>query len=139
MITVTDDQAEAAYLLGYKNYSEGDYAKAATVFAGLVIARKNEFKYWLGLGAAHQMLKHDHKALNAYDQARRLNQKHPLPYFYSAECLWRQDKPKEALATLLKAEKKASKDKKRFQNFLDQISLLKEVWSKGKLKPIRSD
>lgn len=136
---IDDKQAEAIYLLAFELYQKGDYAKATTLFGGLVLSRKNEFKYWLGLGASHQMLKHYHKALNAYQFAQQIDPEHPMAFFHSAECLWNQNKAKEALESLKNAEKRALKDQKKYENFLDQITLLKETWSKKKNTPIRSD
>lgn len=136
---ISNEKAEAIYLLAFEHYQKGDYAKAATLFGGLVLVRKNDFKFWLGLGASHQMLKHYNKALNAYHFAQQSNPEHPMGYFHSAECLWNQNKGKEALEQLKIAEKKALKDKKKYESFLDQITLLKGAWSMKKKTPIRSD
>ena len=137
--SVSNEQAEAIYLLAFELYQKKEYAKAATLFGGLVLSRKQEFKFWLGLGASHQMLRHYNKALNAYQFAEQIQPEHPMPHFHSAECLWNQSKPKEALTLLKGAEKRALKDKKKYENFIDQISLLKEGWSTTKKSPIRSD
>lgn len=136
---ISDQQVEAIYLLAFELYQKGEYAKATTLFGGLVLARKNEFKFWLGLGASHQMLKHYNKALNAYRFAQQIDAAHPMAFFHTAECLWSQNKSKEALEYLAQAEKKALKDKDKYENFIDQIALLKENWSKKKQTPIRSD
>lgn len=136
---VSETQAEAVYLLAFEAYQKGDYAKATTLFGGLVLARKNDFKYWLGLGASHQMLKHYSKALNAYEIAKKIDPEHPMTYFHTAECLWSQNKPGEALKALRSAEKKALKDPKKYENYLHQIALLKDVWSQGKKTPIQGE
>lgn len=137
--SVSAEKAEAIYVIAFELYQKGDYAKATTLFGGLVLARKKEFKYWLGLGASHQMLKHYMKALNAYQFAQEIAPEHPMPYFHSAECYWSQNRPKDALETLKKAEKRALKYSKKYENFLDQIPLLKEAWTKKKKVPIRSE
>lgn len=138
-IEISNERAETVYLLAFELYQKGEYAKAATLFGGLVLARRNDFRFWMGLGASHQMLKHYNKAINAYQFALQSKPEHPMAYFHTAECLWNQNKSKEALELLNTAEKKALKDKKQYENFLDQITLLKEGWSTKKKSPIRSD
>jgi type III secretion system low calcium response chaperone LcrH/SycD len=137
-INVSDQQTEAIYLLAFELYQKGEYAKATTLFSGLVLARKNEFKFWLGLGASHQMLKNYNKALNAYNIAQKIKPKNPMPFFHTAECLWSQKDSKNAIAFLGKAEKRAQHNHAKYASFLNQVGLLKENWSKKRKIPVRS-
>lgn len=136
---ISDEKAGAIYALAFELYQKGEFAKATTLFGGLVIAKKQEYRYWLGLGASHQMLKHFNKAIVAYKGAIATAPDHPMAYFHTAECLWQQEKAESARKMLRKAEKRAKKEPKQYESFLDQISLLKEGWAEDKHKPIIED
>lgn len=136
---ISDEKASAIYALAFELYQKGEYAKATTLFGGLVIAKKQEYRNWLGLGASHQMLKHYNKAITAYKGAIATAPDHPMAYFHTAECLWQQDKLEAARKMLKKAERRAKKEPKQYESFLDQIALLKQGWSETKHQPIRED
>ena len=82
----TEEDVSLLYSLGYGLYEKGDYKDARTVFQRLVFARPHGIKYWMGLGAAQQMVKDFDDALTSWAMVSLINDNDPLPHFHAAEC-----------------------------------------------------
>lgn len=121
-------QAETIYAMGHSAYENGQYQKAATIFAGLAANVKNNPKYWMGLGSADFMAKRYDRAAHAFLLAAAQKPHNPEPYIRAAESLWHQKEVEKAYQMLLLAETAVKNNKKEFGNFMDQIILYKQAW-----------
>jgi len=83
---LTEDNMEAMYATAYTLYKSGRYTDAQKVFQALCIFDHMERKYWMGLGAAHQILKNYKAAIDAYSLATILDVFDPLAPLQAAEC-----------------------------------------------------
>ena len=83
--------AEAFYL-----YEENSYQRAQTHFRWLVLLDPFTKKYWMGLGAAHQMARSFERALESYAMLALLDPSSPHPYFHAYECYDALGKKEEA-------------------------------------------
>jgi tetratricopeptide (TPR) repeat protein len=63
--TLTEEQAEALYFVGYQHYEQDQYDAAADVFRLLALVRPNRARSWLSLGAVHE-------AVNDFERAAAL-------------------------------------------------------------------
>lgn len=129
---LTDEQAETVYALGHSAYEHGEYSKAATIFGGLAATKQKNYKYWMSLGAAQQMLKKYDKSAQAFLFAAALKPKEPEAYIRAAESLWHQGSREEALQTLQTAETVAKRDEALYENLLNQLALYKKAWANEK-------
>lgn len=84
---LTDDEMEAAYALAHDYYSTGRYDDAEALFRFLTTFDHLNGKYWMGMGAVHQVKKRFREAVQAYalvaaiDDAKNVNAS-----FHAAEC-----------------------------------------------------
>jgi len=97
---ITDEEIEAIYSVAYNLYENGKYDDALQVFKFLCFFDHLEKKYWLGLGAVHQMLKQYDDAVNAYSMAAMLDIDDPAPASHAADCLLLAGKKEEAESAL---------------------------------------
>ena len=84
---ISDAEMDAAYALAHDYYSTGRYDDADTLFRFLTTFDHLNGKYWLGMGAVHQVKKRYREAVQAYalvaaiDDAKNVNAS-----FHAAEC-----------------------------------------------------
>jgi len=83
---ITDEEMEAIYSIGYNLYQNGKYDDALNVFKFLCFFDHLEKKYWIGLGAVHQMMGNYEKAIEAYSYAAFLDLEDPRPAIHAADC-----------------------------------------------------
>jgi type III secretion system low calcium response chaperone LcrH/SycD len=83
---ITDDELEAVYALGHGFYTSGKYDDAVEMFRFLCTHRHMEPRYWLGLGAAKQLVGDPAAAVQAYGVCSLLDSADPQPPLRAAEC-----------------------------------------------------
>ena len=84
---MTDDEMEAIYALAFNFYQTGNLEKAETLFRFLVMFDHLNVKYWLGMGAVHQVKKDYKKAIEAYALVvTALEFNNVKASYYAAEC-----------------------------------------------------
>lgn len=83
---IDDAQLNAVYSLAFSYYSTGRYDEALKLFKFLVLFDHLSQKFWIGLGATQQMLKHYDEAIAAFAQASLLDIENPKPMYYAAIC-----------------------------------------------------
>lgn len=97
---ITSAEMEAMYSLGFNFYRTGRLDEAEKVFKFLCIYDHLNPKYWIGLGACHQVNKNYEAAITAYGYGSFLDLDNPKPMFYAAECQLAMGDKDGALATL---------------------------------------
>lgn len=83
---VTNDELEAVYSLAFGYYKTGKYDEARKLFQFLVLFDHLNAKYWMGLGAAQQVLKEYKDAVLSYGYCSFLDLSNPKPQLHAAEC-----------------------------------------------------
>jgi type III secretion low calcium response chaperone LcrH/SycD len=115
--------------MAYELYKNGKYAESKDVFRFLTLADYNDRRYWMGLGACHQMSKDYTPAIESYSVAAIQNPKDPYVHFYAAECFRNSGDVDLALKTLDTAISVAEKSKDH-ASFAIKLKHLHETWSK---------
>ena len=118
-------EAENFYELGFSLYQSGSFEKAAEVFRVLSAQKPLVSKHWFGLASSLQESKNYEKALSAWAMAAILDEENPYPHFHAAECAFSLNQPKDARAALNAAALRVK------ENLVlqDRIDLLKQQWS----------
>ena len=125
----TNEDISLLYSLGYGLYEKGDYKDAKTVFQRLVLARPHEKKYWMGLGAALQMVKEFEDALTSWAMVSLINDHDPLPHFHAAECYLSLKKYDEATKAIHCAKERVNyKQYPEHRLIEDKIKKLEQAW-----------
>ena len=84
---LTDDEMESAYALAHDYYVTGRYDDAETLFRFLTTYDHLNGRYWMGMGAVHQVKRRYREAIQAYalvisiDDMRNVDAS-----FHAAEC-----------------------------------------------------
>jgi len=81
-----DEHLEAVYAIAYGKYNSGKYEDSHSLFQFLCQLDHMERKYWMGLGAARQMLGRYEGAVDAYGMAAQFGIEEPEPPMRAAEC-----------------------------------------------------
>jgi len=97
---LSDQQMESIYALGVNFYKLGRIAEAEKIFKFLVFFDYYCQKYWIGMGAVHQIQKHFDQARAAYEYAALLDITQPKPIYHAAECYLALGRIEDAEATL---------------------------------------
>jgi len=124
---ISDEEMEAIYSVGYNFYRHGKYENARSIFSLLCKYDEYEPKYWIGLGAAQQMLKHYQEAVSAYSFAVMLNPLDPKVHRYVTDCflaLRDYERAQASLESLILAcenTKGLEEAKKEAENLLEEI------------------
>lgn len=125
----TDEDISLLYSLGYGLYEKGDYKDAKTVFQRLVLARPQEKKYWMGLGAALQMVKDYDEALTSWAMVSLINDEDPLPHFHAAECYLSLKRFDEATKAIASAKERVNhKQFPEHRLIEEKIKSLEQAW-----------
>lgn len=113
------------YSLGFNLYEREDYETSKQIFQRLVISRPYEKKFWMALGACHQMSKSYEQALESWAIASFLDDTDPLPHFHATECYLALESVEQALLALDAA-------KERLQDvdidLFEKIQALEKAW-----------
>lgn len=123
---ISDDQMEAFYGEAYRFYEEEEYVESANAFRWLVLFNPFVSRYWMGLGASHQLLQSYEKALHNYAVAAMLDSLSPYPHLYAHDCLLALDKHEDAAKALELAEERARYDLK-YVALKNEIASLQEA------------
>lgn len=128
MPTFSDDVKKGMYALAYYSYENGKYKEAVDIFRVMTLIEPQNPKYWLGLGAALQMLKEYSKALQAYAAAASIDTENPFHHYHAGECLLAMGQKQDAFEALESAEA-AAKEESENHNLIPRIALLRETWT----------
>ncbi|NGX43592.1 MAG: Chaperone protein IpgC [Chlamydiae bacterium] len=123
---ISKNAIEAVYAFGYGFYENGKYESAMHFFRFLTLADSQNRKYWMGLGAAYQMLKDHERALQSYGYAALLNENEPTAHFHAAECFFALKNREQGNEALTSAKTVALRKPKKYKTLLKRIALIKE-------------
>ncbi len=102
---VEPQQLEALYALGYQYYNAQNYEDAAKVFQGLCLYEPTEERFFMGLAACEQSLKHYERAADIYSVCCVLSGlTDPKPMYYAALCLLKANRQADAVTALQSLE-----------------------------------
>jgi type III secretion system low calcium response chaperone LcrH/SycD len=120
-----NEDVSLLYSLGFNLYEREDYATSKEIFQRLVLSRPYEKKFWMALGACHQMTRHFELALESWAMASFIDEHDPLPHFHATECYLALESPEEAFLAL-------EETKKRLQDadidLFEKIQALEKAW-----------
>ncbi|MDR1111013.1 MAG: SycD/LcrH family type III secretion system chaperone [Deltaproteobacteria bacterium] len=86
-VGIKKEAIESLYGLGYNLYNAGDNESAETVFQALCLYDFNDYRFWMGLGAARQARDKYLEAVDAYSFAMIASSlREPEPIYYSGIC-----------------------------------------------------
>jgi len=100
--TLSDEELETVYALGYYLFTNGKYKDAKEVFTGLTAYAPYTAFYWRALGAVNQQIKDYEEAVTAYDMAIANDPGDVVSYVYRSESKMLSGKKEEGLTELLK-------------------------------------
>ena len=84
---ITREELEAVYALAHDYYRTGRYDDAETLFRALTMLDHLNEKYWMGLGAVHQVKKQWDEAVKVYAMVSgAFDLKNVKAPYYAAEC-----------------------------------------------------
>lgn len=83
---MSQDEIEAVYWLGHGFYTGGNYSDAVDIFKFLCMHRHMDKRFWMGLGAASQLLKDYDRAITAYRTCAMLDLGDAQVPLRAAEC-----------------------------------------------------
>lgn len=123
---------EDLYAAGFALYEGGKYSEAADCFRVLTTEEPGDRRFWMGLGAAHQLLENYELSLQAYACAAELEPKNPKIHMHAAECFWALGNKSQAEEALVSASSFAEDPK-----LLMKLEVMKETWSREDAHPTR--
>lgn len=97
---ISENELEAVYSVGFNFYQTGKLDEAQKIFSFLVMFNHLSPKFWMGLGAVHQVKKEFDQAITAYGYASFLDLEDPRPQYHAAECFWAKGDRANALSAL---------------------------------------
>ena len=97
---VSNEELEAVYALAFGYYRTGKYDEALKLFQFLVLFDHLNAKYWMGLGAAQQVLKDYQNAVVSYGYCSFLKLDNPKPQLHAAECFLAMGDKRNAASSL---------------------------------------
>ena len=97
---ITLQDLEAVYSVAFNLYNNQRYDEAVKVFKFLCMHDHFQEKYWMGLGATHQMMKDFKLAASAYGYAYILDSDNPKPPLHAADCFMADGNTKDAESAL---------------------------------------
>ncbi len=120
----SQETIEAFYSLGYGYYQNGKYEQAIHFFRFLTLIDTENPKHWMGLGAALQMIKQYHHAIQCFGYAAVLNPKNPYAPFHAAECYLSLGEENNAAEVFDAAVEVANKNPAQYKTILTRITLM---------------
>ena len=100
--SLSDQDLETIYALGYYLFTYGKYEDAKDIFTGLTAYAPYTAYFWRALGAVNQQIKDYDEAIDAYDMAIANDPEDVVSYVYRAESKFLSGKKKDGLTDLLK-------------------------------------
>lgn len=91
---------ESMYIQAVHFYNTAQYAESARAFHALLILQPAESKFYIGLGACHQMLGDYQNAITAYGAVGIYDPENPVPHYHASDCYAKQDLIAAAIAEL---------------------------------------
>jgi len=120
-----NEDVSLLYSLGFNLYQREDYATSKQIFQRLVLSRPYEKKFWMALGACHQMTRQFEEALESWAMASFIDHDDPLPHFHATECYLALEILDEAYLALDAAKQRLrSGDEELFE----KIQALEKAW-----------
>jgi len=116
---------EALYSFGYGFYQNAKYDQSAHFFRFLTLIDSDTPKNWMGLGAALQMMKSYHQAIQCFGYAAVLNPNDPSAPFHAAECFLSIGEDDNASEVFNAAEQVANKNPDKYKTMLTRIALMR--------------
>lgn len=95
-LDMSENLLEEIYQLGYTYYNQGKYKEAVSLFYLLVGTSPSSFKYVFALAATFHQMEDFQDASIGFALAFRLDRTNPLPVYYAADCLLKQNATQEA-------------------------------------------
>ena len=129
---LSDEQMESIYALGVNFYKLGRIAEAEKIFKFLVFFDYYCQKYWVGMGAVHQLQKHFEQARVAYEYAALLDITQPKPIYHAAECYLALGRIEDAEATLDALEEECPPENELNKKYLAKGVKLRQLIEKVK-------
>ena len=124
---VTNEELEAVYSLAFGYYRTGKYEEALKLFQFLVLFDQLNQKYWLGLGAAQQVLKDYQNAVASYGYCSFLNLDNPKPQLHAAECFLAMGDRRNAASSLEALDAYCPKDTDIGREYRAKAAKLREA------------
>ena len=124
---VTNEELEAVYSLAFGYYRTGKYEEALKLFQFLVLFDHLNQKYWLGLGAAQQVLKDYQNAVASYGYCSFLNLDNPKPQLHAAECFLAMGDRRNAASSLEALDAYCPKDTDIGREYRAKAAKLREA------------
>jgi type III secretion system low calcium response chaperone LcrH/SycD len=121
---------EDLYAAAFALYEGGKYEEASDCFRVLTTEDPEDRRFWMGLGAAHQLLANYDLSLQAYACAANLEPTNPKVHMHAAECFWAMGNKSRAEEALTSARSFAQDPK-----LLDKLEVMKETWSREDAHP----
>jgi len=118
---------DSLYHEAYHYYQNGRYEQSKSVFRFLTFFDLKNAKFWLGLGAADQMLKNYEEAIYSYKVALVLNENNPHVYFLIADCYIAQEKIDDAMHILKNVEEAFGQEEK-YKKLISHVALIRQSW-----------
>lgn len=86
VVGMGEGEIEAIYAIGHGFYAGGSYQDAVDIFKFLCMHRHMDHRFWMGLGAASQLLKDYQTAITAYRTCAMLDLSDAQVPLRAAEC-----------------------------------------------------
>lgn len=83
---ISSDSLEQLYAFGFNQYQSGKWDDAHKVFQSLCMLDHYDSRFFLGLGACRQSMKHFEQAIQSYSYGAMLDLNEPRFPFHAAEC-----------------------------------------------------
>lgn len=126
----SNETIEYIYSYGYRLYNNGNYKKAADVFAMLLVLDPTDSRFPLALGACNHRLKNWAEAVQNYYLAGVLEATSPLPFYYIFDCYIQNNFLQEAALCLEEVIKRAG-NQEAYAKIKQKSKLLLEGLKKG--------
>ena len=124
---VTNDELEAVYSLAFSYYRTGKFDESLKLFQFLVLFDHLNAKYWMGLGAAQQVLKDYPNAVVSYGYSSFLNIENPKPQLHAAECFLAMGDKRNAASSLEALDAYCPKDTDIGREYRAKAAKLREL------------
>ena len=124
---VSNEELEAVYSLAYGYYRTGKYDEALKLFQFLVLFDHLNAKFWMGLGAAQQVLKDYQNAVVSYGYCSFLKLDNPKPQLHAAECFLAMGDKRNAASSLEALNEYCPKDTDIGREYRAKAAKLREL------------
>lgn len=125
---LSPDSLEALYAMAYELYRNGKHSDAKDFFRFLTLINSFERKYWMGLGACYQMLKHYPEAIECYSAAAIQDPMDPYVHMHAADSYFLMNNLEKAREALESAITTANLDD-TYNALIPKLQLISERWS----------